>query len=246
MESTGGPAVPGVSVQDLYRSLGEKLVVYFPPLGSNNEAPQQYSDGDIQEISSLLELMGQSAWSRVPRIYTILRRIGQLQYLDAFTAQGITDIWFPFSAASLPGLLSSSSKTDFLRLQSSVLTDSFDLERGEDGQHRHLVDGEVLPFKILGYLGEGGFGTVDKVMNTLNGRVYARKRIYRGRLFHQAHESIKGFERELGVLKKVMHIYIVEVMSSYTDARYVAFIMSPVADGDLAAFLAQQTISASQ
>lgn len=57
---------------------------------------------------------------------------------------------------------------------------------------------------------------------------------------------MRGFETELGVLKKVKHMHIVELIGSYTDARYVALIMSPVADGDLADFLAQRPISSSQ
>ena len=129
---------------DLYRRLDERMAPYFPPLGVEGVAPEQYSDADIREISCLLRLMGQQAWSRVPRIYTILRRIGQLHNLDAFTALGITDIWFPFSITSLPDLLRSSSKADFLKLQRAVITDSFDLEKGVEGQHRHLMVAEFL------------------------------------------------------------------------------------------------------
>lgn len=181
----------GGGQEDLYRSLDEKMATYFPPPSIGRIAPERYTDADILEISCLLELMGRSAWSSVPRIYIILRRIGELQVLDAFTAQGITDIWFPFSTNSLPDLLRPSLKVEFLRLQSAVLTESFDLEKGEEGQHRYFVDGEVLPFKILGHLGEGGCGTVDKVMSTLSCKVYARKRIHRGRFFQQARQSMR-------------------------------------------------------
>jgi serine/threonine protein kinase len=158
--------------------------------------------------------------------------------LDAFTAQGIIDIWFSFSTNSLPDLLRPSSKVEFLRLQSTILTKSFNLEKGEKGQHRYFVDGKVLPFKILGHLEEGVYGTIDKVINILNCKVYARKRIYRDRFFQQARQSIRGFKTELRILKKVTHIYIVELIGSYIDARYVTLIMSLVADGDLADFLA--------
>jgi serine/threonine protein kinase len=148
--------------------------------------------------------------------------------------------------SSLPDLLRPSSVADFLSFQNAVFTDSFDLERGEEGQHRQFTDGEMPPLKSLGHLGEGAFGTVDKVMSNLSCKLYARKRIHRGRFFQQTRKSMKDFEAELGVLKRVRHVHIVELMGSYTDPRYVALIISPVADGDLAIFLSQHPKSSAQ
>jgi hypothetical protein len=44
-----------------------------------------FSDLDILQISSFLTYMN-SKWSRVSRIYIVLRIIGQLQMIDTFIA----------------------------------------------------------------------------------------------------------------------------------------------------------------
>jgi serine/threonine protein kinase len=188
--------------------------------------------------------MGRTRWSRVPRIYTVLRRIGQLQLLDAFIAQGITDIWLPFSASSLPELLSPSSRADFLRIQSVALTKAIDLEKGELGHHIHLRDGEPLPFKTIGILGKGGYGQVDKVLSLTSFNEFALKRIRRPKLFGRAKEPTKTFEAELEVLKRLKHRHTVELIGSYTDRSYLGLLMSPVADCDMSQFLSPHPMSA--
>lgn len=219
---------------------------YFPSPGDDVVSPTQYSDADLLEISSFLREKGQIAWSKIPRIYTILRRIGELQYINDFVDLGVTDKWFPFSRSTLPDRIRPAVKEEYLSIQNVVLTKAFDLEKGDEGQHRYFADDECLPFKVLEYLGKGGFGTVDKVISTLSGRVYARKRIHRGIFSQNARRTMKDFETELSVLKRVTHSHIVEIRGSYTDSRYLALIMSPVADMDLAAFLALESKSAEE
>jgi hypothetical protein len=207
-----------------YRSLQERMSEFLP------SRDDRYTDSDIQQISNLLEHMNCISWSKVPRIYTVLRRIGQLQLLDAFIAQGITDIWFPFSNTSLPQLLSPSFRSEFLQVQSVVLTKAIDLEKGELGQHRYFGEGEPLPFKVLGILGKGGYGQVDKVLSLTSYNEYALKRVRRRKFFTQAKERMKDFERELEVLKRLKHQHTVVFIGSYTDPLYLGLIMSPVAD----------------
>lgn len=160
-----------------YRRLQEKMAGYFAPSnGSDADFQRKYSDEDIQNISSLLQYMDRVAWSGVPRIYIVLRRINQLQFLDAFIAQGIKDIWFPFSSETLPDLLGPSSKAEFLYMQPVVITKSIDLEKGENGRHMCFTAGESLPFRPCGFLGDGALGHVDIFFSLLSSKGYARKR----------------------------------------------------------------------
>ena len=86
------PAEAGVGAPgNLCYSAEQRLQEFFP-IGN---VPATYSDLELQQMSRLLRNMGRGSWSKVPRLYTILRIIGQLQLLDSFIDQGITDIWFP-------------------------------------------------------------------------------------------------------------------------------------------------------
>jgi hypothetical protein len=145
-------------------SLEESPVPQLPPTQSSTletyfssrDDLKTYSDSDLQKISELLEASGRQSWSEVPRIYTVLRIIGELQVIDNFLAQGITDMWFPFSSVSLPRALNSSMQENFLDVQKVVLTKGLDLEKDENKEHAHFAKGEALPFKVEEVLGEGG------------------------------------------------------------------------------------------
>lgn len=200
-------------------------------------------ESDVRQVSDALRRMGEISWSRVPRIYTILRIIDQIQVIDSFVAQGVSDVWFPFTQKSLPDVLRNlSSRSEFLAAQDLVLTKAFDLER-EDGKHRHFASARDVPLRKIEELGKGGSGYVDRVVSTITHREYARKLIPRGRTFRKDVQILKAFERELGHLKRLSHIHIVELVGSYTEPRFVGLIMSPVAECNLKDFLTQDPIS---
>src|SRR5437764_12285367 len=53
----------------------QKLSEFFTPCRS---PPASYTDPELQRISELLKNMGRPTWASIPRIYTVLRAIGQL------------------------------------------------------------------------------------------------------------------------------------------------------------------------
>jgi hypothetical protein len=177
-----------------------------------NYAGKVYTDQDFQRISDLLRETGRGPWSKVPRIYTVLRIINQLQVIDAFIDQGISDIWFPFSTSSLPKALGSALHPQFLEAQKGVLTKGLDLERDEGRKHAHFGRDETLPFKVDKELGGGRFSQVHKVTSTITKREFARKQFRRGAGLRNAAE-IKSFKVELQVLKKIHHHHCVELVS---------------------------------
>jgi serine/threonine protein kinase len=152
------------------------------------------------------------SWSLVPRIYIVLRILGQLQTLDGFIDQGINDLWFPFSASSLPKVLSLSFHDRFLETQQLVLTKAIDLENSSKG-HAHFTRDEEFPYEVRGKLGEGGFGYVDRIYSPLSGREFARKRFRRGKWIRKS--DLQSFVNELQNMRRIHHIHCVELVRQY-------------------------------
>ena len=221
------------------RSLDLLLAPYLTP---GSERPVRLPETDVRQISAALGRMGKASWSKVPRIYTILRMIDHVQIIDSFLNEGVSDFWFPFSHKTLPeSLRSPSARFEFLQLQDVVLTKALDLER-EDGRHRHFSKSEDIPLQKMEELGKGGYGRVDRVVSTITYKEYARKLIPRGKTFKKNIEILRDFERELSHLKKMSHLHIVELIGSYTDPKFVGILMFPVADYNLKDFLARESL----
>lgn len=194
-----------------------KLCEFFPGRTSSDAASvlikSRYTDADLQRIVRLLKLSEKETWSTIPRIYTVLRSIGQLQLIDGFVNGGFSDIWFPFTMRNLPSHLSPSIKSRFIDTQSIVFTQALDLEKGENGKHATLAAGEPLWFESRGKLGSGAFGVVDKVVSLISLNEYARKRMRRGRNFTKSSKEIQAFKAELAVLKTIHHAHCVRLVS---------------------------------
>jgi serine/threonine protein kinase len=216
------------------------LAAYFPAQdeAATHEDQSHYSDSDVMEISNLLK-QTRGTWSRVPRLYIVLRIIGQLHRLDDFIDLGFTDYWFPLKSKSLPDFLGPTDKANFVHAQSLVLTQASDLENGEIGRHRNFDSKESIPFESRGDLGHGAFGGVDKVVSLVSRKIYARKLIYRRALFPfpRAAQTMAAYVSELEILKRLKHRHAVELVGSYTDQSTLGLIMTPVADCNLAEYI---------
>ncbi|ORY13159.1 hypothetical protein BCR34DRAFT_663378 [Clohesyomyces aquaticus] len=196
----------------------------------------KHSDQDIRDISESLSRSGQKQWSKVPRIYVVLRSINQLHAIDTFLDNGISDVWFPFTQRTLPATFGSqTARNEFLEAQKNVLSEILDFEGAT--KHYHFPRGSDVPLIKLSELGRGHFGFVDRVRSEVSFREYARKLIPRGPNFRKNKVVLKDFENELGNLKKLSHIHTVQLKASYTDPQFVGIIMWPVADCNLKEYL---------
>ena len=186
------------------------------PLGTffvNGEQPRsQYSDWEIQEISRHLRDVEGHKWSQAPRLYVVLRTIGQLTLLDHMIEHGYNDVYFPFHPGSMPLFLTPTVRTRFLEAQPLVLTKAVDLEKGGLKHHAHFGRDDVFPFDVREKLGRGGYGVVDKIVSTFSGREFARKRFARSKASANRGE-LQTFRTELQVLKRISHIHCVELVS---------------------------------
>ncbi|KAF9768065.1 hypothetical protein IL306_014684 [Fusarium sp. DS 682] len=202
--------------------------IFFSDNATNREP---FTDFQFERISAFLRVGDKLEWSKTPRLYTVLRLIDQLEVIDAFINQNVTDIWFPFSHETLPSSISPSVQARFLDAQSVVLSKGFNLEKGGDRQHAHFLRSEALPFKVVARLGCGAHGFVDKIISNISHDVYARKTLKKARGMSKA--RVDTFITELGVLKRVNHRHCVELIGSYSDPKHFALIMEPVGDYDL-------------
>ncbi|KAF2257866.1 kinase-like protein [Lojkania enalia] len=196
----------------------------------------RFSESEILQISDRLGDF-EKRWSTVARTYIILHFINHIDMLDNIIEFDFNDYWLPASQGQLPGLLNPAARTEFLRAQHVVLTKVTDLIDG-CRNHKHFADHEQIPFEPISLLGFGGFAQVEKVVCKLDGNEYARKRIRRDISFKKTRTSMKSFITELDILKKLDHHHIVKLVGSYTDPSYLVLLMSPVADCNLADYIA--------
>ncbi|KAF1940702.1 kinase-like protein [Clathrospora elynae] len=218
----------------------EDLLRQWFPATKQQAGQVSFTEKDIREIATLLERAGKNDWSLIPRIYVVLRKINQLDAIEIFIQQGVTDFWFPFTQRSLPaGLRSHSSRQEFLDFQELVCnTKALNLERADVG-HGHFRLAREIPLRKIGDLGKGGSGVVNRVVSTITHREYALKLIPRGKTFQKDKQVLREFEKELSNLKRISqaHRHIIDLVGSYTEPRYVGILMSPVADYNLAGML---------
>jgi hypothetical protein len=80
-----------------------------------------YTDQECTEISRLLKDSDREPWSRVPRIYTVLRLIGQVPAIDGFLDLGMNDLWLPFQISQLPKSMPTFYRERFIEAQNIVL-----------------------------------------------------------------------------------------------------------------------------
>lgn len=217
----------------------QAMRAYFPPV-SAAAAPEnrkRLTAKDFEHIGKLLERLGQREWSLRPRTYAVLRLINCTEAMNIFVTLGLYDIAFPYSERTLPEAIKSHTvRSNFLQAQSLVTTKATTLE-SSDGGHRHFADDGELAFKRERILGRGGSGVVDLVYSRLSCKAYARKLIPRGKTFKKDQQKLLDFEKELATLKRLSHHHLVELVGSYTDKKFVALIMSPVAEYNLKEYL---------
>jgi serine/threonine protein kinase len=148
---------------------------------------------------------------------------------------GFGDRFFPIDHRSLPIFLETSVRSAAVQHQGLILTKSLDLE---NGRRRHFTPSEALPFEILGRVGSGGYGQVNRIRSKTSFKLYALKRIRRGAAFGNAssQEAVKGFLNEMKIMRGLEHRHVVRYIGSYTDKSYLGLVMSPVADSDFAAY----------
>lgn len=211
--SVNTPQDPRTGIQA--QAQGPRAFNEFSP-ESGWDTKSKYTDAEFENIASYLRNTGHETWSRVPRIYTVLRLIDKVELVDTFLKHGMADIMFPFSPTNLPKALKQPHTNQFLETQVAVYSKALQLERGArlDDQkshrkHAHFSHSEPLPFKVKGNLGSGAHGIVDKVVSTLSYKEYARKRFKRAALNKK---DVQSFLNEVKILKELSNRHCIELV----------------------------------
>lgn len=192
------------------REAPSRLAGFFP---EGAGLVSRFTDRDISEITTLLQESKQQAWSKSPRLYIVLRKIGHLPLLDGLLDQGINDFWFPFDSKSVQHL-QKSAQNEFLEAQESIMTTGLNLEKGADEKHYHFKGRDTIPFDIEETLGTGAISKVEKVVSHFSRREYARKTFRRQK--GPSKIEIQSFMNELRILKRIRHQHCVELVGSVT------------------------------
>ncbi|KAG4442866.1 hypothetical protein IFR05_001662 [Cadophora sp. M221] len=101
----------------------------------------------------------------MPRIYVLLRLIGQVEIANVFIDEEITDLGFPFTQRTLPhAFTDQTARHNFLKTQPLVCSTLLELAWGIE--HHHFARESNIPLSILSDLGSGGYGSVDRFVGS--------------------------------------------------------------------------------
>jgi len=105
-----------------------------------------------------------------------------------------------------------------------------------------LFDGAFKPepsffdaLKLVGLLGHGAHAQVEEVRHDRTDRTFARKRFHNSQF-----SSLQNFFREVQIMRRLRHPSIVRFVAAYRHNSHSSIVMEPVAEYDLATFLADQ------
>jgi serine/threonine protein kinase/ankyrin repeat protein len=231
---------PQLTVSDIENNL-LKLCMFRADARGNREPLSQerfkYITQQLKELDIYNQRQGDRTWMRRPRIYSILVNIHALHYMLNFVDEQIHDISLPYTLHTLPAFLShEQTRQDFLEQQVFVLTDARNLENSES--HVNFAEDANEHMQTVRRLGQGGYGFVDQVSSNLSLRMYARKRVLRSNstaeLGRKAQQSLVA---EIETMKKLSYQHLTRIVGSYTDPKYIGYLMDPVADRNLYEFL---------
>ncbi|EKG22289.1 hypothetical protein MPH_00356 [Macrophomina phaseolina MS6] len=204
--------------------------------GSDPSIARPVDDATIKKITDALKLQGHCTYAQLPRTYTLLWCIGRPECIEAF--QHASDNCFPYRDWTLPtGFRDSPTNSSFLQYQHVVFPDDL---KGQTRPHVQFQNEVDCNLDECGILGHGYYGIVDRARGKLSKIEYARKRVRKAQSAVQR-ARVEAFEVELETLKRLRHHHLVQYVGSYTDPKWVAFMMLPIADCDLKEWMTSKT-----
>jgi hypothetical protein len=194
--------------------------------GTSIDSVRRYTEQEIQEISGDLVKNGRQSWSENPRLYIILRDIGQIkgatqpQLLDNLIRRGLNDFWIPITSESiLQDIFKPQVRLRFLQVQDCVCLQPTSLRLGPLNSHGNFAKKEDVPFQRCRSIGRGRVGHVDEVLSLKDREVYARKSIRKLSYFEDVRRNIERFRCELQVLRRIKHRHCVQIVSMFDTVR---------------------------
>jgi hypothetical protein len=194
---------------------------------TSNHAIHRYTEQEIQQVSRDLVHHGRQSWSENPRLYIILRDIGQIkgpdqpQPLDDLIKNGLNDFWIPVTSESLlQHILEPEDRVRFLQVQDRVCLQSKSFLLGPQNSHGNFASRDDVPFQRRRWIARGRVGYVDEVLSLTDREVYARKNIRKVDYFGDARRDIERFRCELQVLRRIKHRHCVQIVSIIENVNF--------------------------
>lgn len=105
--------------------------------------------------------------------------------------------------------------------------------------HRTYHSDECDPYQSVAFLGQGGFGSVEKVCCLRNRDIqYARKRLDQNHILRfQRLEIIRKLVEEARFIQRLHHHHVVKLIETYQWRDQFYIVMAPVAETDLKRYL---------
>ena len=193
----------------------------------------RYTEQEIQEVARDLFRDGKRSWSENPRLYIILRDIGQIkdtsqpQLLDILIKNGLNDFWIPITSETiLQQILKLEVCHQFLQVQGRVCLQSTSFRLGPHNYHGNFATKDDVPFERRRSIGRGHIGLVDEVLSLTDRQVYARKSIRKVSYFGDARNDVEKFRRELQALRRIKHRHCVQIVRKPITSCYCLEIRS--------------------
>ena len=98
------------------------------------------------------------------------------------------------------------------------------------GNNKQNIGSSYTDFKILGELGRGSYGVVNKIQSKVDGGIYVMKKI---NIKHIKQKYQKEALKEAQILRKVRHPNIIKYHTSFVEEDHLYIIMEYAEGGDL-------------
>lgn len=202
-------------------------------------------DTVIEDISHLLDKLGEHLSSQSPRLYYALRMIHRIDLLPTFQKYHVNDLWLPIPILTLEEIIPEDPQVidSFSDAQMLLLSDNCNIQCA---QHCAIPEVRKIAAKWQKKLGTGGYGRVDAFFDSKTGIRYARKTMSREPRLEQQQRLMKVIQNEINVMRRVQHRHCVEYVSSFADSNQAVLFSIPVADMDLAYLLDLESLTLSQ
>jgi hypothetical protein len=171
----------------------------------------EYTDEDFKKMENQLRYSGASDHAQSPRLYAILLHMGCEKDMNVFQKKGLSDSSLPLSQTQLPSDFTEGWKIRYLQAQKKIIKSSNIVRMMGLKEHMTLARAPDY-FKPQREFGRGAYGVVDKVLYTVGGQIYARKRILRQLMQGSDASAARAFANEVKSMKSINHHHCVELV----------------------------------
>lgn len=199
-----------------------------------------FSDDGANDLKSQLEACPElKEWADCPRTFGVLYMAGfPIDMIQGLQPESFNDYYLPYRDLDLrvEGIDEEqkrriiSKQSLFLSEIQSMAADNF--LRDPVKRHRHIRNGDVF-FSLEREIRRSSTAVVAEVRHRSTGRMFAAKKLFRGKNLRQQKLLWRYFHTERNILRQLRHQHIVQCIGTFTDETHFTLILHPLAELDL-------------